>query len=989
MVHELEVVFKKEFEDARATSLEEKVNKYFTEINSINISDVYLFDMDLDSKDLNEIKDQIFVDPVTQKGSYSSPIFDDFDWLIFVGFLPGVKDNVAERSEDAINELLDADIDGDVYTAKNYYVKGNLDREDVEEIANDLLSNDLINKTEVLTKEEFEEDDIKNKVPKVKLNENTNLKKFNISDMSVKKLEKICEKRNFDLNINEIRTIKDHFDQSLFMNERADYGLSGKITDVELEIIAQTQSEHCKHKIFNSEINYVNKVTEEKVTINSLFNTYIKGSTEEIDKDWILSVFWDNAGVIEFNDDWAVSMKFETHNSPSAKEPYGGAETGIVGVYRDILGAGKGSKLIAGSYGFCTPDPFYDGNLNPEIPPRRLLEGVVEGVRDGGNKSGVPTIYGYSKYDNSFLGKPLVYVGSVGLMPKEINEEQSWEKDVEEDDLIVMIGGRVGKDGIHGVTESSLEFGEHITASHVQIGDPFTQKKVHDFMIEARDLGLYKLTWDIGGGGLSSAVGESAEFSNGCELHLDKVPLKYKGLDPWEIIISESQERMILGVDPGKIKELEKLAKKHDVEITSIGKYKNTGKFHVLYRGETVAYLDMEFLHKKFPRFELKAEWNPEYGKEPEIKSPENYNNFLKEMLSRKNIASKEWIQRQYDHEVQGTSVIKPYVGIKNDVKSDASVIKPLKKYKSGLALSLGNNFKYSQIDPYWMAASSLDESIRRILSVGASIDYIALNDNFCWPNSIQSEDNPEGKENLGKLVRANKALYKFTKKFKTPCISGKDSMFIGGELKNSDGETEKVSGLPALQFAALGKVKDVSKSISLTPNSSGDLIYVIGETKDELGASEYYEMKDEIGLNVPKVDPEESYDIYKAISEATEKELLESCTGCYRGGLGISLAKKAMAGDKGLKVDLSKVPTTLERDDKILFSETPSRFIVTIKPEKKRSFEKLMKDIPHSKIGSIRSSKILTVKGIKGDQIIEENIKELKKSYKKTFGDF
>ncbi|MFB6077172.1 MAG: AIR synthase-related protein, partial [Candidatus Nanohaloarchaea archaeon] len=372
----------------------------------------------------------------------------------------------------------------------------------------------------------------------------------------------VCDSRNLALEDDEIAALCDHFSDPTVREQRRAEGLPAEITDVELEAVAQTQSEHCKHKIFNSTIEYTNTETGETETIDSLFDTYIKGATEEIDRDWILSVFWDNAGVIEFTEDHAVTLKYETHNSPSGKEPYGGALTGIVGVYRDPMGTGRGSRIIAGSYGYCTPEPFYDGDLDPEIAPERLLEGIVNGVRDGGNKSGVPTIFGYSKHHNSYLGKPLVYVGAVGLMPMEVDGEDSWEKDIEDGDRIVMVGGRVGRDGIHGVTEASLEFGDHITGSHVQIGDPYTQKKVQEFLVEARDDGLFTFIWDCGGGGLSSAVGETAEFAGGCELDLDAVPLKYDGLHPWEILISESQERMLIGVPPEQMDDLRDLAER-------------------------------------------------------------------------------------------------------------------------------------------------------------------------------------------------------------------------------------------------------------------------------------------------------------------------------------------------------------------------------------------------------------------------------------------
>lgn len=989
----LEVGFRKKYQDARAKNLREKIAQLGFSIKDVKIMDVYLLDLPLSEHEANEVKERIFTDPVTQKGSYSQLDGEfDWDWLVIVGFLPGVKDNEGKRSKRAMEEYLGKELEGDVYTAKQYLFQADFGREDVQKIARDLLSNKVIHRVEIYSRKEFEKQGLETTPPRIGTSRQVQVQKFDLTMVSTEKLFSISKDRSLALSRQDIKVIKNHFQKDSVIRERKEVGLSREITDVELEAIAQTQSEHCKHKIFNAKITYKNREKEETEIIDSLFDTFIKRSTREIEseRDWILSVFWDNAGIIDFNDEFAVSMKFETHNSPSAKEPFGGAMTGIVGVYRDVMGVGKGSRPIAGSYGYCTPSPFYSGYLNPEILPRRLLEGIVEGVRDGGNKSGIPTIYGYSKYDPSFLGKPLVYVGSIGIIPKRINGEKSWEKDLSKDDLIVTVGGRVGKDGIHGVTQASQEFGESITSQHVQIGDPYTQKKVHDFLMEARDKGFYTFIWDLGGGGLSSAIGETARFSGGCEIHLDKVPLKYEGLDPWEILLSESQERMLLGVPPEEFSKLKKLAEKHDVRITNIGKYKDHGKFHVLWEDETVGYLDLEFMHEGFPQLELEAVWDPTREEEPTLSKVNQHEDVLKKMLARDNIASKEWIQRQYDHEVQGTSVIKPLVGKGNDIKSDAAVIKPLYNSQEGLALSLGNKFKYSQIDTYWMAACALDEAIRRVLSVGASLEKICLNDNFCWPNSIYDpETNPDGKEKLGKLVRANKALYKFTKAFKTPCISGKDSMFIDGWLEDDEGATHKVSGLPSLQFATLGKVKNIEKCITLTPKMPGDVVYIIGETRNELGASEYYEMRGEIGENVPKVEAKPAYQIYKNITKAIDEELLESCTGCYRGGLAIALTKKAMAGNLGLKINLSEVPTEVKRNDTVLYSETPSRFVVTVKPENTQELEKILDVVPAARIGTVTSNKQLVVNGIKGEKIIDFPLRELEKTYKETFGDF
>ncbi|MCD6522974.1 MAG: phosphoribosylformylglycinamidine synthase [Candidatus Diapherotrites archaeon] len=989
MVRRIEVKFKPEFRDARAEYVKRKVKEYLGIDVDVERIDVYTIDINLNDEQFNRIKEGLFYDPVTQIASFE-PIEGVFDYLLEIGFLPGVKDTEGETAADAIADLLGIRIkEGEgVYTSTQYRLSGDIKKEDVEDIAKNLLANELIEHWRIIDFNDWKANGISAIVPKVELKHKPRVEEIDLN-VSDEELIQLSNKRSLALSLADMKTIQAYFGREDVINERKRVGLGEKITDVELEAIAQTQSEHCKHRIFNGIIHY--RDGEKNETIDSLFKTYIKGSTEKIaeEKDWIVSMFWDNAGVAKLNEEWNYIVKCETHNSPSALDPYGGAMTGIVGVYRDPMGTGKGSKIVAGTYGFCTGSPFYDGELLPRMHPKRLLDGIVEGVRDGGNKSGIPTVYGRVFFDDGFIGKPLVYVSAIGIAPSEINGEPSHEKGIEPNDLIVMCGGRVGKDGLHGVTESSLEHGAWITAGHVQIGDPFTQKKVHDFLLEARDLGLYRCITDCGGGGLSSAIGETARFSNGCEIHLDKVPLKYAGLDPWEILLSESQERMVLAVDPNKINRLKELAKKHDVEVSVIGKYTNSGKFHVLYEGKTVAYLNMEFLHGGFPRLILEAEWNaPEY-EEPSI-DESNHNKILKSMLSRINIASKEWIQRQYDHEVQGGSVIKPYIGIKDDVCGDAAVIKPILDRKEGLAIAAGINPKYSQIDAYYMAACALDEAIRRVLAVGANLNHIALNDNFCWPNSIYDEKkNPDGKHKLAQLVRANKALYEYTTYFKTPCISGKDSMFIDGNIKTKQGTVKKISGLPTLQFTAVAKVDDVEKCVTMDVKHAGDLVYIIGETMDELGASELYEMFGEIGKNVPKVNKEVALRIYQTVEKAIKEGVIESCHGCYRGGLAIALAEKAFAGGFGMEIHLSKVPSNLVEDYKILYSETPSRFVVTVKPENIEKFEEMCKNVVFSRIGRVREDTQFIVYGLDGNKIINADINELEEAWKSTFKNF
>ncbi|MBU4298731.1 phosphoribosylformylglycinamidine synthase, partial [Patescibacteria group bacterium] len=862
-IQRIEVGFKNGIKDA----LGEKIKKQIVEdlnlpVLKVKTVDVYTIEADLAKKELNFLGENLFIDPIIQEFSLPPHLIrcgglaKDFDWSIEVGFKPGVTDNVGRTAKEAIEELLKRKIEGEIFTSKKYLFYGNLKREDLEKVAKKILANELIQRWQILKKGEEEK---RLPIPKVKIPHRPEIKLFNLN-IADEDLLKISGERKLALNLEEMKAIKNYFLNPKVMKERKKIGLSENPTDAELEAIAQTWSEHCKHKIFNAKIKY--KERGKETEINGLFETFIKGSTLKLKKKlkWLVSVFWDNSGVMKFNQDWLFCFKCETHNSPSNEEPYGGALTGIVGVYRDIMGTGRGGRLIYGTYGFCAGNPFYNGELRPKFHPKRLLEGVRSGVQDGGNKSGVPTVYGITFFDDGYIAKPAIFVSAGGLIPQKIRDRRGtgegqslilgYKKEVKPSDLIVMAGGRVGLDGIHGATESSLEAGEWISASHVQIGDPFTQKKLQGFLIEARDAGLFKAITDNGAGGLSSSVGEMARFSNGFELRLDKVPLKYEGLDPWQILLSESQERMTLAVSPKKIDKFFDLAKRQGVEATVIGKFTNSGKFYSTYEGKTVAYLALDFVHEGVPQMELEGEWlTPEQRGlfEPKIKEISDQGLFLKEMLSRPNISGKEYIVRQFDHEVLGSSIIKHLIGKDSDVYSDAAVIKPLYKSDEGLAISAGINPKYGQIDTYWMAALAIDEAIRRLIAVGGNLKQIAFNDNFCWPSPLPSKENPDAKYKLAQLVRANQALHNFTLAFKTPCISGKDSMSMDGWVRDGEGKEHRISALPTLQISAVGKIKDVRKCITMDVKTPEDLVYILGMTKDELGGSEYYETRGEI----------------------------------------------------------------------------------------------------------------------------------------------
>ncbi len=990
MPHRIEIGFKNDVPDALGEKIKTRIRGDLgLEVQSVNTISVYTIDADLSHEQLETVASGPFSDPIIQEYAIDRPLARSFDWLIEVGFRPGVTDNVGKTAREATELRLGIRLKEEekVYTSIQYLITGDLKELEVQRICTGLLGNPLIQRFEVIPHRLWNgRRGVEPTVPRVKIDQEIEVQQIDL-DRDDRALLQLSHERILALSLPEMKAIQAYLKTESVLRERARFNLGGEITDVELEALAQTWSEHCKHKIFNASIEYTDERDEVEV-IDSLFNTYIKGATERIrrergTKDLCVSVFDDNAGVIRFNGSYNLVFKVETHNTPSALDPYGGALSGIVGVNRDPFGTGKGAKLIFNVDTFCFAPPHYSKPLPPRLfHPRRVYEGVREGVEHGGNKSGIPTINGCVVFDDRYAGKPLVYCGTGGIMPREIRGETSHVKTPMLYDLIVMTGGRIGKDGIHGATFSSEELHEESPTAAVQIGDPITQKKMTEFLLKARDLGLYHSITDDGAGGLSCSVGEMGRHI-GCRIELEKAPLKYAGLKPWEILLSEAQERMTLAVPPSKIAAFLQLAEKMDVEATVLGEFTNTGKFHVLYRGRTVGYLDMDFLHQGVPKMRLMARWKPKAFPEPQLPVPDDLTETLQRMLSRLNICSKEYIIRQYDHEVQGGSVVKPLVGKENDGPSDAAVIRPILDTYEGVVVSNGICPRYSDIDTYHMTACAIDEAIRNNVAVGGSMDHMVGLDNFCWPDPVLSVKTPDGEYKLAQLVRANKALFHYTTAFGVPCISGKDSM------KNDYliGDT-KISIPPTMLFSVMAKIEDVRRAVTMDAKSPGDLIYVLGETFDELGGSEYYAMMGYIGNAVPKVDATRAKGLYQRLNAATQKGLIASCHDCSDGGLGVALAETAFAGMLGMEVDLEKVPAIgLDRDDLLLFSETQSRFIVTVSPRNRDAFERLFKGMAYGLLGEISSARVFMVTGLSGREIIRADIRALKDAWKRPLG--
>ncbi|MBU2551063.1 MAG: phosphoribosylformylglycinamidine synthase [Proteobacteria bacterium] len=994
MVRRLEIALKPELIDPEGESLRTRAREYFgLKIDRVRTISVLTMDADLDPEQFETARGEIFTNPVTQISSYE-PLAGSFDRAIWVGLRPGVRDTVGSTAQEAVEDFFHIRFGPGkaVYASRLYLLEGpDTGRKQAEMLARELLANEIIQQGRVIDPEDWDRrTGLGLILPKVILDHEPTVAEIAIG--SDEELMRLSDERDLALNPNDVPTIREYFLRPEVLAARREAGLSLP-TDVELEYISQARSDHCNHNTFNGLFRYLDLSTGVTTRVDNLFKTCIQAPTLELAarKPWVASVLWDNAGVGRFDEAHYYTITGETHNSPSNMEAYGGALTGIVGVYRDPMGTGLGSKIIMGTYGYCVGPRDYDGPLTPHLHPRRLLDGVIQGVKDGGNKSGVPTTFGQVFFHPGYLGKCLVFVTALGIMPSRIQGRPSEQKTTRPGDLIIMSGGRVGKDGIHGVTASSQVYSEHTPAGHVQIGDPYTQKKMHDFLMEARDEGLIEFITDNGGGGLSSSIGESARFAGGAEVDLDRVPLKYEGLDQWEIWVSESQERMTIAVRPENLDRFMALSRIHAVESTVIGRYTDTGRLHLNYKGRSCAYVDLSLLTADFPQWEFDAEWNPPERRglyEPVLSPPRRMTEALLRLLARPNMAAKDWITRQYDHEVQGGSVIKPLVGLRRDVPSDASVTCPVLGSVRGLALAQAVNPAYSLIDAYDMVTAVIDESVRRLLSVGGDPDHIGGVDNFCWPNiQYDPKTNPDGRYKAAQLVRANWALRDACLAYDIPLLSGKDSMYVDGNLSGPLGERHKVSAPPTLQFTAVSLIEDVTTCQTLDFKRPGDLIYVLGLTRDELGGSEYYDDMGYLGLHVPRTDLAGNAGLYRAFHQAFGLGLMASAKGLYRGGLAAALALSCLAGEIGAQVDLEALPAEGDPDSaRRLFSESTGRFLVSVRPEDQTAFESIFTGLPCALVGRTAADGRLSVDH-SGREIVRAGLDELRAAFRRPFG--
>ncbi|WP_218104049.1 phosphoribosylformylglycinamidine synthase subunit PurL [Thermogemmatispora onikobensis] len=935
---------------------------------------------------------ELLADPVTQTFSLLPSAARSSSGatghIIDVFFLPGVTDTLAESVLLAASLLGIAGLER-VSTGRRYFLDERLSRQEVRAIAEALLYNPVIQFYRLLPAEgERATGSPGRSASRVSLTDpapspssSPHVARLALSEMNVEELSNLSRQRMLALTTEEMQAIQEYFRRQ-----------GREPTDVELETLAQTWSEHCSHKTFKATVAYRELTPAGEValeeTIPGLLRSFIMRATSELARPWVVSAFSDNAGLVQFTDGYDLAFKVETHNHPSAIEPFGGANTGVGGVIRDVLGVSARPIACTDVLCFGPPDTPVEALPPGVLAPRRVASGVVNGVRDYGNKMGIPTVNGAVLYHREYLCNPLVFCGCLGLLP-----HGSHPRRVEPGDLVVVLGGRTGRDGIHGATFSSGEMSSEtqaVAGSAVQIGAPITEKKVADVVLQARERRLYHAITDCGAGGFSSAIGEMGA-ETGVRVDLAQAPLKYQGLAPWEIWLSEAQERMVLAVPPACLDELLALCALEEVEATVLGEFTADGRLTVTWGEEVVADLEMAFLHEGRPQRALEAVWQQRpLTVGSATASPEalpDAADALLTLLRHPTIGSKEGVVRRYDHEVQGATVRKPLVGRAGNGPGDGAVLQPLLEDltlpRAAVVLTNGLNPLYGKIDPYHMALNAVDEALRNLTALGGDIERTALLDNFCWGN-------PADPEQLGMLVRAVRGCYDAALGFGTPFISGKDS--LNNEYRFGE---RRLPVIPTLLISALGVIEDAAHTVDMALKAAGNLLYVVGLTRNELAASHYAEM---VGAELlpttalPQVELEQARRTMKALGEAIRHGLVQSCHDLSEGGLAVAAAEMALAGLLGVSLDLARQPTAgLEgmaegfRPTVLLFSESPSRFLVEVAPGQREAFESHMRArgvAPLAALGHVTASGRFVIKQGTAT-LIDLSIAELQAAWK------
>jgi len=998
----IEVAMRPEFSDPAVQGVLRKIEMAHPEIRSKirwgRLLDVYWMDLAASREDLIRASAEVYWDKVLQwmftgnlipsaAGKHGgmqdlmevAPNRPGKFWALERRFRGGVTDNVAKTASEAFEIVLGKKFpDARFASGAILLLEGaELTEEMLSQVARDVFCNELIETWTIIAESElknnnrFHQERIKRDLPKMLMRGSEEVGEYALEGLSDSELETLSQERLWALSLAEMHAIQAYFKTR---------GRSA--TDVEMEVIAQTWSEHCKHKIFGARVNYTEKGPKTlsagepiPAQIDSLFKTTIAGTTKRLEKPWLLSVFHDNAGIVAFDEEDAFCIKVETHNTPSALDPYGGALTGIVGVNRDILGCGLGAKPIFNTDVFCVAPLDHSDKLPDRLMhPRRILDGVRRGVEHGGNKSGIPTVNGALVFEERYLGKPLVYCGTGGFMPRMIAGRPCETKEVAAGDRICMVGGRIGKDGIHGATFSSMALDDASPVSAVQLGDPITQKRMADFLLEARDLGYYRALTDNGAGGLSSSVGEMARLSGGARMDVSKAKTKYPGLRPFELVVSESQERMTIAVPPEKLSLFMELANRRGVEVSDLGEFTTSGKFEILHGDKVVGTLDLDFLHDGAPKLEIQAEWNARPEATPPAPTEDTYRSFeikgmpvLLELMGRPNIASKEWLIRQYDHEVQGMSVVKPLHTISpgsaenSSGPNDAAVLKPKVNSEAGLVVGSGINPKLSDVDPFLMAQAVVDEAVRNVLCVGGEFgreeSVLALVDNFCWPDPVSDP------EKAGALVRACFGMRDAALALSLPLVSGKDSMkndFRG----RKDGKPVTISVPPTLLMTAVGKISDTRHARTADFKRAGDVIYLVGGHQFGFLGSEFLAMLPTHAKTARAGKPNwtEARRIFSWLGGATGQEhrKLRSVHDVSEGGLLVAVAECLIARGLGATLNLPGDVDPWE----FSFGEGFHSFIVSANESDASAIESEMATlaIPFVKLGVVTATDRLEV---------------------------
>ena len=745
-------------------------------------------------------------------------------------------------------------------------------------------------------------------------------------------------------------------------------------TDVELEVIAQTWSEHCKHRIFAAEIHLTrgddnHTGTAPAEIVDSIFKTYVRDVTNRIRADkpgFVISAFDDNAGFIRLDDHLAVCLKAETHNHPSAIEPYAGANTGLGGVIRDILGAGLGAKPVASLDVFCFGNPDADpaGIRGDTIHPIGILRGVVRGVRDYGNRMGIPTVSGAIHFHPGYTYNPLVFCGTAGVIPI-----ADIHKETKPGHLIVQLGARTGRDGLHGATFSSASLhgdSHEEDQGAVQIGNPIEEKKVSDCVLHAREEGLIEDITDCGAGGFSSSCGEMLETTGGV-VHLERAKLKQEGLVSWEIFLSESQERMVLAATEANLPRLQELADMYETEMTVLGEATGDGVLHVKHHGETVCELANDFLHDA-PRKVLQARIDARPVREETAPDIEDLGQALRAVLGHVNVCSREPIIREYDHEVQGNTLLKPLAGAGGDAPQDAAVI-AVDGSEACFAMALSLLPQYGEADPHRMGLSCVDETVRQLVATGADPDRIALLDNYCMGN-------PEVPGELGKLVECARGMAEAATVYGAPFVSGKDS-FYNCYADEHGHETH----IPVTFLSSgIGVIDSRRHIVGASLRRAGSELWLLGATRAELGASALGAVAGFEGHNVPSLEPTAALPTYRAYHAAVRAGLVLAAHDCSEGGLAVALAEMGFSLKAGLDIDL---PATELTPAQALFSESNARLLVEIDPENSGAFAAAFEGLPAQKIGrSTVEHHDLRIQTA-GDTVLRAELADLKQAWK------